>query len=75
MSNEKIPLSEAANRLKSTPLNVLMHIKRELLIAEEIDGSWYVDTASLEDFLAKRKDASQEPVCQSSCTHKCPSCG
>ncbi len=75
MNNEKIPLSEAATRLGSTPLNVLMHIKRELLAAEEIDGSWFVDSASLEEFLARREEAPQESVCKSSCAHKCSSCG
>jgi len=75
MNNEKITLEEAAARLQSTPLNVLMHIKLKLLSGEEIDGSWFVDVASLETFIASRVDLPKENVCQSSCAHKCPSCG
>ena len=75
MEIEKITLDEAAVRLQSTPLNVLMHIKRDLLAAEEIDGRWFVEVASLTAFLASREVSPPENVCQSSCSHKCPSCG
>lgn len=75
MTTEKIPLEEAAVRLGSTPLNVLMHIKRDLLTGEEVDGRWWVDGVSLEKFLASREDATTTNVCQSSCSHNCPSCG
>lgn len=75
MDTEKISLEEAAGRLQSTPLNVLMHIKRGLLIGEEIDGSWLVEVAALERFLAEKAVAPQAPLCQSACAHKCPSCG
>jgi len=75
MKSEKITLEEAAERLQSTPLNVLMHIKRDLLAGVEIDGSWFVDLASLEAFLVSRRDSPPENLCQSGCTHKCPSCG
>ena len=74
MNSDKIDLDEAATRLESTPLNVLMHIKRDLLAGEEIDGSWFVDVASLENFLASREDSPKVNVCESSCSHKCPSC-
>ncbi len=74
MNETQIPLQQAAERLESTALNVLMHIKRNLLAAEEIDGSWFVDRASLADFLASRADSPKQNLCQSSCSHKCPSC-
>lgn len=74
MATEKITLEEAATRLGSTPLNVLMHIKRKLLAGVEIDGSWFIEVASLQEFLISRDDSPQESVCQSSCSHKCPSC-
>lgn len=75
MNNEKIPLSEAASRLESTPLNVLMHIKRGLLVGEECNGSWFIDVASLEGFLATQEGTAKGNVCKSSCAHKCSSCG
>ena len=75
MEAGKIDLDEAAIRLESTPLNVLMHIKRKLLRGEEIDGRWFVEVTSLENFLTERGNSPKENVCQSSCSHKCPSCG
>jgi ADP-ribosyl-[dinitrogen reductase] hydrolase len=75
MDREKISLEVAASRLQSTPLNVLMHIKRGLLVGEEIDGSWWVEVAGLERFLAEKADSPKENLCQSACAHKCPSCG
>ncbi|WP_020677837.1 hypothetical protein [Geopsychrobacter electrodiphilus] len=75
MDTRKISINEAAARLQSTPLNVLMHIKRNLLSGEEVDGNWFVDAAALEDFIASREGAPKENVCQSRCAHKCPSCG
>lgn len=73
--DKQIPLSEAASRMGSTPLNVLMHVKRGLLPGEERDGNWFIDRAALEEFLARRAAEPQEPVCQSQCAHKCSSCG
>ena len=75
MNAEKISLEEAASRLQSTPLNVLMHIKRGLLSGSEIDGNWWIEVATLESFLAGREESSMAQVCQSGCAHKCPSCG
>ncbi len=76
MSDTIIPLNEAADRMQSTPVNVLMHIKRGLLHGREIDGSWYVDASSLESYLLRRQqDGVRSEVCQSRCEHKCSSCG
>lgn len=74
MDAEKISLEAAAGRLQSTPLNVLMHIKRGLLQGVEIDGNWWVEVATLERFLAGHEESSMAQVCQSSCAHNCPSC-
>jgi len=71
-----ISLEEAAKRMKNTPLNVLMHIKRGLLCGEEINGSWFVEMTSLESYLLKSENSSSGSVCeQKSCAHKCASCG
>jgi hypothetical protein len=75
MSPSKIALAEAASRLNSTPLNLLMHIKRGLLSAEEIDGQWWIDGASFAAFQQQHRGKTANNLCQSSCTHKCPSCG
>ncbi|MDY6848388.1 MAG: hypothetical protein AB7F20_01990 [Geoalkalibacter sp.] len=76
MSETIIPLNEAADRMQSTPVNVLMHIKRGLLRGQEINGSWFVDVSSLDKYLLLRpEDGVKSEVCQSRCDHKCSSCG
>ena len=45
--NEWIPLEAAVENLGSTRLQVMMLIKRGMLVGRETDGQWYVDAASL----------------------------
>lgn len=68
-------LSEAAERMGTTELNVLMHLKRGFLIGEENQGQWYVHETSLKGFLAANSHSKVETVCQSGrCRHSCGSC-
>lgn len=71
-----LPLAAAAQRLGTTPLNVLMHIKRQLLLAEERDGQWYVDPASLQA-LQDAQGETAKSLCRSQCSSSggCKSCG
>ena len=73
---EFLPLQAAAQRLGTTALNVLMHIKRQLLRAEERDGQWYVEVASLESLQADQ-GATAKSLCRSQCSASggCKSCG
>jgi hypothetical protein len=73
---EALPLQVAAERLGTTPLNVLMHIKRQLLTAEERDGQWYVDAASLQALQASQGTTAKS-LCRSQCAASggCKSCG
>lgn len=79
--NEKqpaIPLTEAALQLQTTPLNLLMHIKRGLIDANEIDAVWMVDAESLQTFAKKHDGQKSAEVCSSGCSkaHGCGSnCG
>ncbi len=70
-----LSLEEAAQKLGSTPLNVLMHIKRGLLVGADPEGSWVVDPASLEELLSKREDGEVPQVCKSGCGKKAGGCG
>jgi hypothetical protein len=45
-----LPLSEVASQLATTELHVLMHIKKGLLQAQEIEGQWYVNPETLAEF-------------------------
>lgn len=70
--NSLLPISEAANQMKSTDLNVLMHVKRGLIKGVEIDGDWFIDKTSLAEFIASH--AGKADVCEKK--HHCGSgCG
>jgi len=71
---EMIPVEEAARRLQTTQLNVLMHLKRGLLQGVEEDGAWQIDAQSLVELQAKTGGTKAEGVCSSGCSRK-HSCG
>jgi hypothetical protein len=71
------PVAEAAQIMGTTPLNVLMHIKRGLLVGIEEEGGWLIDPESLAALLGKRAAGELPAVCPSGCSknHGCQSCG
>ena len=71
----KIPVADVAMQMKTTPLNVMMHIKRGLLAGEEIEGAWFVPADSLASYLEQAGGAAHGSLCHSSCQHGCQSCG
>jgi len=69
-SIELIPAAAVAQQLNTTPLNVLMHIKRGILKGQECDGAWFVLSDSLERYQAE-SDGIGRPVCAAkSCSCK-----
>ncbi|SHJ72581.1 hypothetical protein SAMN02745165_03018 [Malonomonas rubra DSM 5091] len=75
---EKLTVDEVATTMKTTPVNVMMHIKRGLLAGEEIDGSWYVAADSLASYLNDANRGHNGSVCKakSHCGGGCSSsCG
>jgi len=73
--SDLLPISTVAEQLNTTPLNVLMHIKRGLLNGLEVNGAWYVPAAALEKYLLQAGGAAHGSLCKSSCKHSCSSCG
>jgi hypothetical protein len=63
-----VPIAEAARELETTPLNVLMHIKRGSLVGQESAGSWQVAAASLLLMQDRRGRGDLPAVCQSACS-------
>ena len=61
---EKLTVAEAATSMRTTPINVMMHIKRGLLAGEEIDGVWYVPADSLASYLSDVNRGSHGSVCK-----------
>ena len=70
MSKQSLTISEAAKILQTTPLNVLMHIKRGLLLGTEEDDGWMIDKISLDALLAKTGGVKADEVCSSGCAKK-----
>jgi hypothetical protein len=70
-----IPAAQAAEKLGTTSLNILMHIKRDLLFGVENDGVWLVESASLEALILKRTQGNVPDVCQRGCTKHAGGCG
>jgi len=70
-----IPTAQAAEKLGTTPLNILMHIKRGSLLGVENDGVWLVESASLEALVRKRKEGIMPDVCQRGCAKHAGGCG
>jgi hypothetical protein len=71
------PVADVAQRLGTTPLNVLMHIKRGLLVGVEQEGGWLVDPESLATLIQQRDAGELPALCRSRCSknHGCQSCG
>lgn len=68
-------LAQAAEALGSTPLNVLMHIKRGLLTGQERAGDWQVDPESVATLLRRRQEGNLSAVCRSGCAKQAGGCG
>ena len=68
--DERLSIAAVAERMNTTPLNVLMHIKRGLLDGTEEDNVWTVDAQSLDVLLAETGGRKAGDVCASNCAKK-----
>lgn len=73
--NDLITVDEVALELGTTPLNVLLYIKRGQLAGQEIEGRWYVEKASLAALQSTGDKVGSAP-CTPACKHGggCGSC-
>lgn len=70
-----LPLDQVAEQMETTELNVLMHIKRNKIKAEEHDGKWFVHQTSLDNFLTSPDRSETVVTCKAHCCHSgCGSC-
>ena len=70
MSGQVLSVTEAAKILQTTPLNILMHIKRGLLKGSEDDGEWLIERASIDALMEKTGGSKADDVCASGCARK-----
>lgn len=73
MDKNTLPIKDVALILQTTPLNILMHIKKGLLKGVEQEGGWLIERASLEIFLEKTGGVKAADVCTTGCAkrHAC----
>ena len=71
---DRLPIQEVAQALGTTPLNVLMHIKRGYLEGVEEEGGWTISGESLMVFMARDSGRKRQFVCATSCS-KGAGCG
>lgn len=63
-----LTVEEVAKELGTTPLNVLLYIKRGQLAGQEMEGKWYVDEASLAALKSQGDKVGSAP-CTPACGH------
>jgi hypothetical protein len=63
-----VPVAEVARALGTTPLNVLLYIKRGLLAGKELDGVWYVERESFAAFRDNPAAPDGPAPCRSACS-------
>ena len=62
-----IPIAEAASRLHTTPVRLLMLLKKNVMKGCEMDGEWFIETDSLSSFQGHGTDSGGKKGCPSSC--------
>ena len=62
-----VPVAEAAVELHTTPLRILMLIKRDVMKGIQVEGEWYVDTTTFGCFRAHDTDEGKGGGCSSGC--------
>lgn len=67
---EKLSIDVVAKALNTTPLNILMHVKRGMLAGGEEDGRWLIEKTSLDAFVAKTGGSKAGDVCARGCARK-----
>ncbi len=74
---QAVPASEAAKALGTTPLNILLYVKRGQLKGWEVEGTWYVELDSLTVFRENAAGNEGPAPCRSACRKVggCGSCG
>ncbi len=71
---ELISLDEAARRLGTTQVSVLMHLRAKRFEGACEEGSWQVDALSLEAFAQHSGGVADKKLCSSGCAGKTTSC-
>ena len=66
--SELVTADTAAQELATTPMRVLMLIRRQSLQGEMIDGEWHVLRQSLDYFKIHGSDEAEQDGCRTSCT-------
>lgn len=69
-----LSLAKAAQLLKTTQVNILMHARKGLLEQIEKDGFWFITISSLENYVSNHGIRKSDAICVPSCSRHA-SCG
>lgn len=74
-TTETTSLTQAAQLLGTTPMNILMHLKHKLIVGTQVNGEWNIDSHSLHTFKMENKGKDKTLCKKHSCQHSaCGSC-
>lgn len=75
-ASQDMSIDEVAQVLGTTPVNVLLFIKRGLLVGHEDENGWRVDGESFADFRNSEAGQAGRAHCRSACSRAggCGSC-
>ena len=62
-----LPVRVAARELNTTPLNLLMHLKKGIIVGRETLDGWQVSATSLERYRHNQGDSKTPGLCHSGC--------
>ncbi|PLY00973.1 MAG: hypothetical protein C0623_06415 [Desulfuromonas sp.] len=65
--NGFLTLPKTAQLLRTTEINVLMHVRKGLLEQVEMDGLWYITIGSFEEFVSHNGIRKAAAVCSAGC--------
>lgn len=67
-------LEQAAELLGTTPMNILMHLKHQLIKGSDVDGQWSIDAESLHDFKHQNRGKDKTLCKKHNCHHSAGGC-
>lgn len=73
-TQSRFTLEQAAELLGTTPMNILMHLKHQLIEGTEVDGQWSIDAESLHAFKHKNSGKDKTLCKKHNCHHSSDGC-
>lgn len=63
-----VPIDEAAEELKTTPVRILMLIRKGVMRGSQVDEEWFVEKGSMACFRSYADETQKPGGCKGSCS-------